>query len=126
MIKKYPNDSVSDFYKCTEEIAEVLDKWFGREHGPVSDMSDINTFVPQGVSYDSPYLTKVDLSTSALPLPTRIKDDIVGVINSINHNVGINKFLSVDILPFPKSYSQEVKFLSINLKILELIKHIFL
>lgn len=56
-------------------------------------LSDINTFVPQGISYDSPYLTKVDISTGALPLPTRIKDDIVGVINSINHNVGINKFL---------------------------------
>ena len=47
MIKKYPNDSVSDFYKCTEEIAEVLDKYFGREHGPVSDMSDINTFIEE-------------------------------------------------------------------------------
>ena len=46
-IKKYPNDSVSDFYKCTEEIAEVLDKYFGREHGPVSDMSDINTFIEE-------------------------------------------------------------------------------
>jgi len=47
MIKKYPNDSVSDFYKCTEEIAEVLDKYFGWEHGPVSDMSDINTFIEE-------------------------------------------------------------------------------
>ena len=47
MITKYPNDSVSDFYKCTEEIAEVLDKYFGREHGPVSDMSDINTFIEE-------------------------------------------------------------------------------
>lgn len=56
-------------------------------------LSDVNTFVPQGSSYDSPYLTKVNLNTGTLPLPTRIKDDIVGVINSINHNVGINKFL---------------------------------
>ena len=47
MIKKYPNDSISDFYKCTEEIAEVLDKYFGWEHGPVSDMSDINTFIEE-------------------------------------------------------------------------------
>src|ERR1019366_3751611 len=54
-------------------------------------LSDVNTFVPQGISYDSPYLTKVDLNTGTLPLPTRIKNDIVGVINSINHNVGINK-----------------------------------
>tara|TARA_Y100000310_G_C20614408_1_gene779833 strand:- start:369 stop:1049 length:681 start_codon:yes stop_codon:yes gene_type:complete len=47
MIKKFPNNSVKEFYDCTEEIAEVLDKYFGREHGPVNDMSDINTFVEE-------------------------------------------------------------------------------
>ena len=50
MITKYPNDSVKEFYDCTEEIAEVLDKYFGRQHGPVSDMSDINTFVEEYVN----------------------------------------------------------------------------
>ena len=50
MITKYPNDSVTDFYKCTEEIATILDTYFGREHGPVSDMSDINTFVEEYVN----------------------------------------------------------------------------
>ena len=50
MIKKYPNDSVKEFYDCTEEIAEVLDKYFGRQHGPVNDMSDINTFVEEYVN----------------------------------------------------------------------------
>jgi hypothetical protein len=71
-------DSIGD-YRLSEYILALL--------------SDVNTFVPQGSSYDSPYLTKVNLNTGTLPLPTRIKDDIVGVINSINHNVGINKFL---------------------------------
>ena len=50
MIKKYPNDSVREFYDCAEEIAEVLDKYFGRQHGPVNDMSDINTFVEEYVN----------------------------------------------------------------------------
>jgi hypothetical protein len=50
MIKKYPNDSVKEFYDCTEEIAAVLDKYFGRQHGPVNDMSDINTFVEEYVN----------------------------------------------------------------------------
>jgi hypothetical protein len=50
MITKYPNDSVKEFYDCTEEIAEVLDKYFGRQHGPVNDMSDINTFVEEYVN----------------------------------------------------------------------------
>jgi Cdc6-like AAA superfamily ATPase len=71
-------DSIGD-YQLSEYILALL--------------SDVNTFVPQGNSYDSPYLTRVNLNTSTLPLPTSIKNDIVGVINSINHNVGINKFL---------------------------------
>ena len=50
MIKKHPNNSVREFYDCTEEIASVLDKYFGREHGPVNDMSDINTFVEEYVN----------------------------------------------------------------------------
>ena len=50
MIKKYPNDSVKEFYDCAEEVAEVLDKYFGRQHGPVNDMSDINTFVEEYVN----------------------------------------------------------------------------
>ena len=50
MIKKYPNDSIKEFYDCAEEVAEVLDKYFGRQHGPVNDMSDINTFVEEYVN----------------------------------------------------------------------------
>ena len=56
-------------------------------------LSDTNTFVPQDNEGNLPFLTKVSLSGGSLPLPTRIKDDIVGVINSISHNVGVNKFL---------------------------------
>jgi len=46
-IKKYPNDSITEFYECTEQIALVLDKHFGRQYGPVEDMSHINTFVEE-------------------------------------------------------------------------------
>lgn len=56
-------------------------------------LSDTNTFVPQDNEYKLPFLTKINLSGGSLPLPTRIKDDIVGLINSIGHNAGINKFL---------------------------------
>ena len=50
MIKKYPNDSIKEFYQCTEEIAEVLDKYYGRSEGPVEDMTHINTFVEEYVN----------------------------------------------------------------------------
>lgn len=71
-------DSVGD-YQLSEYILALL--------------SDVNTFIPQGASYNSPYLTKVNINTGTLPLPTPIKDDVVGVINAINHNVGVHAFL---------------------------------
>ena len=57
-------------------------------------LSGANTFVPQESEYNLPFLTKVGLTSgSSFPLPVKIKNDIVGVINSINHKAGINKFL---------------------------------
>ncbi|MFA6105808.1 MAG: ATP-binding protein [Patescibacteria group bacterium] len=56
-------------------------------------LSGTNTFVPQDNEQNFPFLTKISLSGGALPLPTPIKNDILGIINSIGHNAGINKFL---------------------------------
>ena len=36
---------------------------------------------------------KMNIDQDPLPLPEEIKDDILGIINAIGHNVGINKFL---------------------------------
>jgi len=57
-------------------------------------LSGANTFVPQESEHDLPFITKVGLTNgNSFPLPVKIKNDVVGVINSINHNAGINKFL---------------------------------
>jgi len=57
-------------------------------------MSGTNTFVPQESEYNLPFLTKVNLTNAnSFPLPVKIKNDIVGLINSVNHNAGVNKFL---------------------------------
>ncbi|MDB5160196.1 MAG: putative ATPase [Candidatus Saccharibacteria bacterium] len=56
-------------------------------------LSGTNTFVPQTSEHSLPFFKKVTLSGDSLPLPTPIKNDIMGVINSITHNAGINKFL---------------------------------
>jgi hypothetical protein len=58
----------------------------------MSFMTDVNTFVPQSFHFESRYLKSVDETTSSLPLPTAIANDIKGIINAVNHNVGINKF----------------------------------
>ena len=41
----------------------------------------------------STFFKKIDHSDAPLPLPDAIKDDIIGIVNAVNHNVGVNKFL---------------------------------
>lgn len=56
-------------------------------------LSGANTFVTQDNEYNLPFFVKVNLNNeSTLPLPILIKNDIVGIINSIGHKVGVNKF----------------------------------
>ncbi len=57
-------------------------------------ISTTNNFVPQGTVFESKFLRKVDdEEPSPLPLPKSISEDIQGVINAVNHHVGVNKFL---------------------------------
>lgn len=56
-------------------------------------VSGTNTFVPQGESFESVFLNLIEDNPSPLPLPKVISEDIKGVINAVNHRVGINKFL---------------------------------
>ncbi|MDV7720148.1 AAA family ATPase [Pediococcus ethanolidurans] len=60
----------------------------------LSLMSSANTFVPQQYTFESHFFKSVNTeSTSALPLPNVIAQDIKGIINAVNHHMGINKFL---------------------------------
>ncbi len=56
-------------------------------------LSDANTFVPQTAEYSSSFFEKVEITNFSLPLPEKIKDDVIGIVNAIGHNVGVNKFL---------------------------------
>ncbi len=56
-------------------------------------LSDANTFVPQMSDTASEFLQKVPPSTSALPLPDAIFNDVKGVVNAVKRNCGVNKFL---------------------------------
>lgn len=57
-------------------------------------MSGTNTFTPQENSESLPYFVKINLSkVEPLPLPVSLKEDIIGLINSIRHGAGIHKFL---------------------------------
>ena len=57
-------------------------------------MSESNLYAPQGKDFESEFLKQVETrNIGALNLPFEISEDIKGIINAVNHNVGINKFL---------------------------------
>lgn len=56
-------------------------------------VSNANVFIPQSENFESSFFKKVELNTMPLPLPQIIMEDIRGIINAVNHSVGINKFL---------------------------------
>lgn len=57
-------------------------------------IAESNMYVPQGSDFESEFLKQVDIrETEPLYLPSTISEDIKGIINAVNHNIGINKFL---------------------------------
>lgn len=96
LIKYYAERNDDGFRREAYSIAKYFDSIGDSELAQyiMALLSGANTFVPQESEYNLPFLTKVGLTSgSSFPLPVKIKNDIVGVINSINHKAGINKFL---------------------------------
>lgn len=57
-------------------------------------IAESNLYVPQASDFESEFLKQIDIrELQPLNLPLKISNDIKGVINAVNHNVGINKFL---------------------------------
>lgn len=56
-------------------------------------LSNANTFVPQINDIPSGFFEKTVISNDPLPLPEEIEQDVLGVVNAIGRNLGINKFL---------------------------------
>lgn len=56
-------------------------------------LSNTNVFSPQDDFYKSEVLEIIEDSSSKLPLPEAIQKDLMGILNAINYNAGINKFL---------------------------------
>lgn len=72
-------DSIGD-----DQLAEYI----------MSLIAESNLYVPQSSDFESDFLKQVDLRTAEpLNLPIEITEDLKGIINAVNHNVGINKFL---------------------------------
>lgn len=57
-------------------------------------ISESNLYAPQSSDFESEFLKQVETrELESLNLPLEISEDIKGIINAVNHNVGINKFL---------------------------------
>ncbi len=72
-------DSVGD-YQLSEYIMGLI--------------SEANLYSPQNNDFESEFLKQVEIrNLEALNLPLEIIEDIKGIINAVNYNIGINKFL---------------------------------
>ena len=57
-------------------------------------IAESNMYVPQYSNFESEFLQHIDTTgTNPLYLPEDIAEDIKGIINAVNHRIGINKFL---------------------------------
>lgn len=95
LIKYYTEKNDSGFRQEAYEIAKYFDmqKDYSLSEYIMATLSDANTFSPQMQEDSFNFLKKVELNNESIPLPEVIKDSILGIINAIGHNAGINKFL---------------------------------
>lgn len=95
LIKYYSEENDAGFRSEAYEIAKDFDNAgdYQLSEYIMALLSNANTFVPQMDNNDLSYFERVQPSNESLPLPEAIQNDLIGVINAIGHNIGINKFL---------------------------------
>ena len=95
LIRYYAEKNDPAFREEAYEIARDFDASgdFQLSEYIMALMSSANAFVPQMHEDQMTFFRKVESSHDSLPLPTPIEKDIIGIINAIQRNMGINKFL---------------------------------
>lgn len=95
LIKYYTEKNDSGFRTEAYQIAKDFDKSgdYQLSEYIVALLSDSNVFVPQISENGMSYFRYLPLERKSLPLPSAIKDDIIGLINAVGHKIGVNKFL---------------------------------
>lgn len=96
LIKFHYENKETEFRNQTLAIARAFDRAGDSQLSQyiMGIVSQSNRFVPQ-MENSSENLVPVKLDATPLPLPTTIMNDLKGIINAINHNIGINKFLFI-------------------------------
>lgn len=95
LIKYYAESNDAGFRTESYEIARYFE---GVGDYQLSEyimalLSDANTFTPQISEENTTFFKKVEITSDTLPLPEIIKDNIIGIVNAVGHNAGVNKFL---------------------------------
>lgn len=95
LIKYYSEENDVAFRNEAYEIAGEFDKAGDSQLAEyiMALLSDANTFVPQQQEADLVFFEKIIVGNEPLSLPSAIQKDIIGIINAVSRNVGINKFL---------------------------------
>lgn len=95
LIRYYAEKNDSAFREEAYEIARDFDASGDLQLSEyiMALMSSANAFVPQMHENQMTFFRKMTPSHDSLPLPTPIEKDILGIINAIQRNMGINKFL---------------------------------
>ena len=95
LIKYYAENNDAAFRSEAYEIAKDFDASGDYQLAEyiMALMSNANTFVPQMNENESALFEKVEISGDILVLPEIITQDLLGIVNAVSHNVGINKFL---------------------------------
>jgi len=95
LIKYYAEKNDPGFRNEAYEIARYFDSTqeYQLSEYIMALLSNNNTFSPQINEGDLSFFRKVKFSDAPLPLPEKIKDDVIGIVNAVNHKAGINKFL---------------------------------
>jgi len=95
LIKYYSEENDAGFRSEAYEIAKGFDAAGDYQLAEyiMALMSNANTFIPQVSEVQSSYFDKANVGNNPLPLPAVIERDILGILNAVGRNLGINKFL---------------------------------
>lgn len=95
LIKYHAEKNDAAFRNEAYEIAKYFDQTNNYQLSEyiMALLSDTNTFSPQMDATTHMFFKRIDIIADSLPLPDSIKDSVLGIVNAIGHNAGVNKFL---------------------------------
>ena len=96
LIRYFVEGNTSGFRAEAYDIAKAFDKAGDYQLAEyiIAMLSENNTFIPQVSEDKFESLRKVQFANfTPLPLPEAISSDVIGIVNAVRRNIGVNKFL---------------------------------